>query len=77
MKEIMTQTKVLLLAVGGLVVALLVCIVSASLLVNNNKEVPDGILAIGSAAVGALSTMLVTPRTERRATDFVERAPRD
>lgn len=52
---------VLRFAVLGLLLAVAVSLGGVLLLAWSNKNVPEGILAIGSAAVGALSTMLVRP----------------
>lgn len=52
---------VLRFAVAGLVVAVAVSLIGVLGLGFAGKEVPEGILAMGSAAVGALSTMLVRP----------------
>lgn len=52
---------VLRFAVLGLLIAVAVSLGGVLLLAYSNKNVPEGILAIGSAAVGALSTMLVRP----------------
>jgi hypothetical protein len=53
---------VLRFAVAGLVIAVVVSLIGVLALGFVGKEVPEGILAIGSAAVGALSTMLVRPQ---------------
>lgn len=52
---------VLRFAVMGLLLAVVSSIGGVLVLAYAGKNVPEGILAIGSAAVGALSTMLVRP----------------
>lgn len=52
---------VLRFAVAGLVMAVVLSLAGVLALGFASREVPEGILAIGSAAVGALSTMLVRP----------------
>lgn len=49
---------VLRYAVFGLILAIALSLVGVVTLIWGNKEVPDGVIAMGSAAVGALSTML-------------------
>lgn len=50
---------VLRFAVYGLIVANVIALVGVLVLVGIGKEAPEGIIAIGSASVGALATMLV------------------
>src|SRR5688572_19878263 len=52
---------VLRFAVVGLLAAVVVSLVGVLLLAATNNQTPEGVLAIGSAAVGALSTMLDRP----------------
>jgi uncharacterized integral membrane protein len=52
---------VLRVAVYGLIISIVMSIIGVVTLAYLNKELPDGVLAMGSAAVGALSTMLVRP----------------
>jgi hypothetical protein len=52
---------VLRVAVYGLIISIIMSIVGVIALAFLNKELPDGVLAMGSAAVGALATMLVRP----------------
>lgn len=52
---------VLRLAVVGLIIAIAVALIGTIFLVWNEKAAPDGVVAIGSAGVGALATMLVRP----------------
>lgn len=54
-----TDFIVLRLAVSGLILALLGAIVGVVVLTYANKDIPEGVIAIASAAVGALATMLV------------------
>lgn len=50
---------VLRFAVLGLIVALAIALIGTVVLTYSDREIPEGIIAIGSACVGALSTMLV------------------
>ncbi|HKZ20481.1 MAG TPA: hypothetical protein VJQ57_10250 [Acidimicrobiia bacterium] len=50
---------VLRIAVVGIILSILLAGGGVVFLVSMDKEVPDGILAIGSAGVGALATMMV------------------
>lgn len=52
---------VLRFAVLGLLAAVVVSLLGVLILAATDKPSPEGVLAIGSAAVGALSTMLVRP----------------
>ena len=52
---------VLRFAVLGLILAVAVALAGVLVLAYSDKKTPEGVLAIGSAAVGALSTMLVRP----------------
>lgn len=61
-QQVTSQDYVVLrLAVAGLILATLVSLVGVVALAAYGKELPDGIVAIGSASVGALATMLVRP----------------
>ena len=52
---------ILRFAVIGLITAALVTIIGTLILAWQSIPLPDGILAIGSASVGALATLLVRP----------------
>lgn len=52
---------VLRFAVIGLIVAINVTLIGVMVLSYGDQNVPEGLIAIGSTAVGALSTMLVRP----------------
>lgn len=52
---------VLRYAVLGLVLAIAITLLGVIFLAYQGKSAPDGVVAMGSAAVGALSTMLVRP----------------
>ena len=56
---------VLRLVVAAIGIALIAAIVGIVFLVWSNKELPEGLVAIGSGAVGALATMLVRGGTGR------------
>ena len=59
-QQAVTQDFVVLrFAVIGLIVALTISLIGAIVLTYNGREIPEGINAIGSACVGAVSTMLV------------------
>ena len=66
-KDVIVQQRVaqdygvLRLAVFGLLLALVGVVIGAILLTYAGKELPSAIVALGSAAVGALATMLVRP----------------
>lgn len=61
-QQVSSQDYVVLrLAVIGLMVAILICLLGAIVLAWQGKDLPDGLVAIGSASVGALATMLVRP----------------
>src|SRR6516225_8082602 len=47
------------IVVGGLGLAVLFTIAAAAYLAGQDKKIPDGMIAIGSAAVGALAGLLV------------------
>lgn len=53
--------QILRYAVLGLVASVVVTLIGVFFLVINETPLPDGLLAIGSTAVGALATMLVRP----------------
>lgn len=50
---------VLRFAVLGLIVSAVLALLGVIYLTDGGKEVPEGVIAIGSACVGALSTLLV------------------
>ncbi len=52
---------VLRFAVIGLILAINVTLVGVMILSYGGQKVPEGLIAIGSTAVGALATMLVRP----------------
>lgn len=61
-QQVSSQDYVVLrFAVVGLMLAILVSLVGVVFLAWQRRELPDGIVAIGSASVGALATMLVRP----------------
>jgi uncharacterized integral membrane protein len=61
-QQVSSQDYVVLrFAVLGLMLAIIVSLVGVIFLAWQGKELPDGIVAIGSASVGALATMLVRP----------------
>lgn len=70
------------LAAAGLIAMGLFVVGGAVYLIGMDKDVPDGIIALGSAAVGALATLMTTSgladgqvgvvKTETR----IEEAPR-
>jgi uncharacterized integral membrane protein len=53
---------VMRLVVTGLVIAIILAVIGVSFLSYWEKEVPEGLIAIGSGATGALATMLVARR---------------
>lgn len=53
--------SVLRLAVVGLILAILLSLAGVVYLTFAERNLPEGLTAIGSAAVGALATMLVSP----------------
>lgn len=50
-------------AVAGLILAIFVSLMGVILLTWSGTVLPDGVIAIGSTATGALATMLVRPPT--------------
>lgn len=64
---------VLRLAVIGLIIATAISLVGTIVLVWNQKAAPDGVVAIGSAGVGALATMLVRPPSPPAVTNVIDR----
>jgi hypothetical protein len=52
---------VLRVAVYGLIVAIILSIISVVGMAWLSKDVPEGIIAMGATATGALATMLVRP----------------
>lgn len=53
--------SVLRLAVFGLILAILLALIGVVYLTFVERDVPEGLIAIGSTSVGALATMLVRP----------------
>lgn len=53
--------SVLRLAVVGLILAIVLALFGVVYLTFVERDLPEGLTAIGSAAVGALATMLVRP----------------
>lgn len=64
---------VLRLAVIGLIIATVFALVGTVLLSWYGKAAPDGVVAIGSAGVGALATMLVRPPAPPTVTNILDR----
>lgn len=64
---------VLRLAVVGLIVATVFALAGTILLSWYGKAAPDGVVAIGSAGVGALATMLVRPPQPPAVTNVIDR----
>lgn len=64
---------VLRLAVVGLIIATVFALVGTVLLSWFGKAAPDGVVAIGSAGVGALATMLVRPPQPPAVTNVIDR----
>ena len=66
-QEILVQQRVsgdyliLKYAVIGLIITIGVSLAGSLYLASQSKDIPEGILAIGSTSVGALATMLVRP----------------
>lgn len=56
----MTKWTVLRLAAAGLIAMGLAVVVGSVYLIGLDKDIPDGIIALGSAAVGALATLMTT-----------------
>lgn len=61
----MTDWSVLRLATIGLIIVVVMVIISATLLLWDGNALPDGVIALGSAAVGALATLMTTSVTHR------------
>lgn len=60
LQQAVTQDfTVLRFAVLGLIAAAVLALLGVIYLTDGGKEVPEGVIAIGSACVGALSTLLV------------------
>lgn len=53
---------VLKLAVVGLIIAGSATVACVTFLIAQGKEAPDGLIAIASAAIGALATLMTTSR---------------
>lgn len=64
---------VLRLAVVGLIVATILALAGTVILTWAGKTAPDGVVAIGSAGVGALATMLVRPPQPPAITNVIDR----
>lgn len=64
---------VLRLAVIGLIIATVFALAGTVVLTWFDKSAPDGIVAIGSAGVGALATMLVRPPQPPAVTNVIDR----
>lgn len=64
---------VLRLAVIGLIIATVFALAGTVLLSWYGKAAPDGVVAIGSAGVGALATMLVRPPQPPAVTNVIDR----
>jgi uncharacterized integral membrane protein len=64
---------VLRLAVVGLIIATVFALAGTVLLSWYGKAAPDGVVAIGSAGVGALATMLVRPPQPPAVTNVIDR----
>lgn len=61
-QQVSSQDYVVLrFAVIGLMLSITIALLGVIFLAWQEKELPDGIVAIGSASVGALATMLVRP----------------
>lgn len=64
---------VLRMAVIGLILAISIALFGTIVLIWNGKNAPDGVVAIGSAGVGALATMLVRPPAPPAVTNVIDR----
>jgi hypothetical protein len=64
---------VLRLAVVGLIIATVMALIGTIFLTWYGKSPPDGVVAIGSAGVGALATMLVRPPQPPAVTNVIDR----
>jgi len=64
---------VLRLAVIGLIIATCLALLGTVALIYFGKTAPDGVVAIGSAGVGALATMLVRPPQPPAVTNVIDR----
>ena len=64
---------VLRLAVVGLILATAIALFGTIFLIWSGRTAPDGVVAIGSAGVGALATMLVRPPQQPAITNVIDR----
>lgn len=65
-QQVTTQNyAVLRYAVFGLNLAIVLSLLGTVGLAYLNRELPEGVIAMGSAAVGALATLLVRPTSNR------------
>ena len=64
---------VLRLAVVGLIIATVLALAGTVFLIWSGRSAPDGVVAIGSAGVGALATMLVRPPQPPAVTNVIDR----
>ena len=64
---------VLRLAVVGLIIATVLALAGTVFLIWSGRAAPDGVVAIGSAGVGALATMLVRPPSPPAVTNVIDR----
>ena len=64
---------VLRLAVVGLILATVFALAGTVFLIWSGRTAPDGVVAIGSAGVGALATMLVRPPQQPSITNVIDR----
>ena len=60
-QQVVSDYTILRLAVLGLILSTVLALLGGIILLYSGRAVPDGIIAIGSSATGALATMLVRP----------------